>query len=83
MSVRTKPSLSRAAKALDKVLSESGEIASAIRAKVHRVSLSRYRNGWERPNHDTARLLEELSGGRVRHKEWAIPSSAHSFGAGA
>lgn len=71
---RPKPTITVAAQELDRVLHEDGSPAVAIREKVHRVQLSRYRNGWERPGHEVARLLDELSGGRVRHGDWAIPA---------
>lgn len=57
--------------ALAAVLQENGPEAAALRKGMHRVALYRYAHGKLRPDHDTAKIIEDLSGGRVRHSDWA------------
>lgn len=44
-----------------------------IRARIHRVSLSRYVHGHRRPDIDTAKFLEDESGGSISMAGWAVP----------
>lgn len=62
--------LTPSAEALAEALREE-VLGARIRARVHRVSLSRYVHGHRRPDIDTAKWLEDVTEGRVAMAGWA------------
>ena len=66
--------LSASALALREALRDEA-LASKIRARVHRVSLSRYCNGHRRPQLETALFFEAVSDGRISIAGWTTAGS--------
>ena len=68
--------VARSAIALGAVLDEKGPEAAAIRKRIHRVSLSRYRNGKRTPDAHTIAILHRLTRGRVAAEGWSAEGEA-------
>jgi hypothetical protein len=62
--------------ALAAALREDEALAAKIRAKVHRVSLSRFVHGHRKPGLETALFLEAVSGGRIPVPGWTTPGGS-------
>lgn len=62
--------MSPSAQALDRLLSEGGAIAAALKSSVHRTMLWRFRSGRRLPDAQTIAKLHEVSGGLVPADGW-------------
>jgi len=64
--------LTESSMALSAFLKRDSDEAKALKKKVHWTQLWRYKTGRRRPDHKTAHLLAEITGGVVSDAGWWI-----------
>jgi hypothetical protein len=60
----------RGSRALGRILGENGPLAKRIRARISKDILWRLATGRRRPNEETGPLIEHITAGKIRCRDW-------------